>query len=126
MQRAGVPLARSMAIGCDLRRLPFAILGAVLDTLPPIPDTDLLSAQEAGERLREVVEGFFFWKRRTEDRKARRTAARQKSAWVGQDNAGAPMGVRYHLQQIGPAPPVKAPESHGNPGKFHTAVWGLV
>jgi hypothetical protein len=49
-----------MAIGCDLRRLRVVILGAVLDTLPPIPDSALPLAQEGSERLREIVEGFFF------------------------------------------------------------------
>jgi hypothetical protein len=47
-----------------------AILGAVLDTLPPSPSTALLSAQKASERLREIVEGFFFRRLRAEDGKA--------------------------------------------------------
>jgi len=37
-----------------------------LDVLPPSPNTALLSAQEAKERLREIVGGFFFWRLRTE------------------------------------------------------------
>jgi hypothetical protein len=32
-----------------------------LETLPPSPNTALLPAQEAKDRLREIVEGFFFW-----------------------------------------------------------------
>jgi hypothetical protein len=40
-----------------------------LDTIEPIPSTTLLSAQEAKERLREIVEGFFF-RRLREDGKA--------------------------------------------------------
>jgi hypothetical protein len=32
----------------------------VLDTLPTTPNTALLWAQEAKDRLREIVEGFFF------------------------------------------------------------------
>jgi hypothetical protein len=40
-----------------------------LDTLEPVPDTTLLSAQEAKDRLREIVEGFFFRRLRTEDGK---------------------------------------------------------
>jgi hypothetical protein len=42
--------------------------GAVLDTLPSTPSTALLSTQEAKDRLREIVEGFFFRRLRTEDR----------------------------------------------------------
>jgi hypothetical protein len=42
---------------------------AALDTLEPIPSTTLLSAQEAKDRLREIVEGFFFRRLRTEDGK---------------------------------------------------------
>ena len=40
-----------------------------MDTLEPIPSTTLLLAQEAKERLREIVEGFFFRRLRTEDGK---------------------------------------------------------
>ena len=40
---------------------------AALDTLEPIPSTTLLSAQEAKDRLREIIEGFFFQRLRTED-----------------------------------------------------------
>jgi hypothetical protein len=51
-----------MAIGArPCRHLP--ILGVVLDASPPAPSTTLLSAQEAKERLREIVEGFFFRRR---------------------------------------------------------------
>ena len=45
------------------------VLGAVLDTLPPGPSTPLLSAQEAKDRLREIVEGFFFRRFRSGDGK---------------------------------------------------------
>ena len=34
--------------------------GVALDTLEPLPSTAVLSAQEAKDRLREIVEGFFF------------------------------------------------------------------
>ena len=37
-----------------------------MDTIEPIPSTTLLSAQEAKDRLREIVEGFFFRRRRRE------------------------------------------------------------
>jgi hypothetical protein len=38
-----------------------------LDTSEPIPCTTLLSAQEAKDRLREIVEGFFFRRLRAGD-----------------------------------------------------------
>ena len=37
-----------------------------MDILPPSPSTTLLSAHEAKERLREIVEAFFFRQLRTE------------------------------------------------------------
>jgi hypothetical protein len=39
---------------------------AVLDASSPPPSPDLLSAEEAKEKLREIVEGFFFRRLRTE------------------------------------------------------------
>jgi hypothetical protein len=50
--------------------LPRRRRGAVSDALSPTPSTTLLSAQEAKDRLREIVEGFFFRRLRSEDRKA--------------------------------------------------------
>jgi len=44
----------------------FAIPRAALDTLSPTPSPTLLSTQEAKERLREIVEGFFFQRLRIE------------------------------------------------------------
>jgi hypothetical protein len=40
---------------------------AALDTFEPIPSTTLLLAQEAKERLRGIVEGFFFRRLKGED-----------------------------------------------------------
>jgi hypothetical protein len=45
-----------------------------LDTVPPSPNSALLSAEEAGERLREIVEGFFLVRLRTEDGKRLRAS----------------------------------------------------
>ena len=42
-------------------------LRAFLDASQETPSTALLSAQEAKDRLREIVEGFFFERLRTED-----------------------------------------------------------
>jgi hypothetical protein len=33
----------------------------------PTDNTTLLSAEKAKQRLREIVEGFFFWRLKTED-----------------------------------------------------------
>jgi hypothetical protein len=38
---------------------------------PPTPGTTLLSAHEAKERLRDIVEGFFFQRLKTEGGKGR-------------------------------------------------------
>lgn len=54
----------------------------VLDAFEPTPNTALLSAEEAKDRLREIVKGFFFRRLRTEDGKR-----------VGRDTA-APFGLR--------------------------------
>jgi hypothetical protein len=69
MHSAGVPAVYPTAIG-RARILsgpspPSAHLGRVAAS----PNIDLLSAQEAKERLREIVEGFFFRRLRTEDGK---------------------------------------------------------
>ena len=40
-----------------------------MDTLEPPPTSVLLSAEEAKDRLREIVEGFFFRRLRSEDGK---------------------------------------------------------
>jgi hypothetical protein len=60
--RFGPPLAV-----VRLFRRHAAGLWAALDTLEPIPKTTLLSAQEAKERLREIVERFFFRRLKGED-----------------------------------------------------------
>ena len=58
-----------------------------MGTFPPSPDTELLSAEEAKARLREIVEGFFFRRLTTEDGKAIRPIGRQKSAWAARNEA---------------------------------------
>jgi hypothetical protein len=56
---------------------------AALDVLPSSPNTALLSAQEASERLREIVEGFFFRQLRTEDgKRIRRLLVKSPRDWV--------------------------------------------
>jgi hypothetical protein len=75
--------------------------------LPPTASTTLLSAQEAKERMREIVEGFFVRRLRTEDGK----------------RVGRLLALETpHLRQNGPAPQANAPKRGRNPRKFHTAV----
>jgi hypothetical protein len=69
-----------------------------LDALQRTPSTVLLSAQEAKDRLREIVEGFFFWRLRTED------------------------GKRIGRLLV----KIRAAESGRNPEKFQTPVWDTI
>ena len=63
--RSASPIATERRISLSPRDPP-----ASLDTFPPSPDAELLSAEEAKARLREIVEGFFFRRLTTEDGKA--------------------------------------------------------
>jgi hypothetical protein len=64
-----MPISARPLRRCGLFRRHAGGLRAALDTIEPIPSTTLLSAQEAKDRLREIVEGFFFRRLRTEDEK---------------------------------------------------------
>ena len=63
MPASAPPLAVRPRNIADTLRHPWA----ALDTLPPTPSTALLSAGDASERLREIVEGFFFRRLRAGD-----------------------------------------------------------
>jgi hypothetical protein len=63
-----------------------------LDTLPPSPNPGLLSPQEAKERLREIVEAFFFRKLRAEDGKR-----------IGRLLVNSPLGLGKTTQGLWPA-----------------------
>jgi len=45
-----------------LRTSPHHARPTALEQRPPQPRTSLLSALEAKDRLREILEGFFFWR----------------------------------------------------------------
>jgi hypothetical protein len=75
-----------------------------LDTLKPLANTALLSAQEAKERLREIVEGFFFWRHHEQGQPSARHLLVKTSRPV---IAGAIQTL--HLRQIGLAPQLTAP-----------------
>jgi hypothetical protein len=66
-----------------------------LDTLEPIPSTALLSAGEASERLREIVEGFFFWRLKTEAGKAIRRLLIKSPPGLGKTRQAIEWAIRY-------------------------------
>jgi hypothetical protein len=69
--------------------------GVVLDASPPAPSTVLLSAQEAKEQLREIVEGFFFRRLRTEDGKRIRRLLVKSPPGLGKTREAIHWAIRY-------------------------------
>ena len=65
----GRPSVRVMAMERAAASSSSRSPGAALDTLVPSSTPTLLSAQEAKERLRKIVEGFFFRRLKAEDGK---------------------------------------------------------
>jgi hypothetical protein len=72
-----------------------------LDTLEPLPDTALLSAQEAKDRLREIVEGFFFRRLRTEDSKTIRRLLVKSPPGLGKTREAIEWAIAYQTEQAG-------------------------
>jgi hypothetical protein len=72
-----------------------------LDGLPPTPSTPLLSAREAKERLREIVEGFFFRKLRTEDGKRVGRLLVKSPPGLGKTTQAVELAIRYQAEQEG-------------------------
>jgi hypothetical protein len=66
-----------------------------LDALPPTPSTTLLSAQEARERLREIVEEFFFRRLRTEDGKRIRRLLVKSPLGLGKTRQAIEWAIGY-------------------------------
>jgi hypothetical protein len=62
------------------------------------PSTTLLSASEASERLREIVEGFFFRRLRTEDGKRIRRLLVKSPPGLGKTQA-IKWTIRYRAEQ---------------------------
>jgi hypothetical protein len=77
-----------------------AVLGAVLDTLPP-SSTALLSRQEADLKLREVVEGFFSQRLRTDDGKRIRRLLVKSPPGLGKTTKAIEYAIRYQEEQDG-------------------------
>ncbi len=74
---------------------------AVLDTLPPIPSTTLLSAQEAKDRLREIVEGFFFRRLTAGDGKRVGRLLVKSPPGLGKTREAIHWAIRYQAEQEG-------------------------
>jgi hypothetical protein len=68
---------------------------AVLDALQPTPSTALLSAGEAKEKLREIVEGFFFRRLRTEDGKRISRLLVKSPPGLGKTREAIEWAIRY-------------------------------
>ena len=84
-------------MGTGLRR-QHAFTGPYLDTLPPSPSSALLSAKEAKERLREIVEGFFF--RRLSPERVGRLLVKSPPG-LGKTRQAIHWAIRYQAEQDG-------------------------
>jgi hypothetical protein len=65
---------------------------AVFPPMLPAPSTTLLSAQEAKERLRAIVEGFFFRRRNDQGQAPASASPSEKPARSREDERGYPLG----------------------------------
>jgi hypothetical protein len=72
-----------------------------LDALEQIPNPALLSAQEAKERLREIVEGFFFRRLRTEDGKRIERLLVKSPPGLGKTREAIEWAIAYQTDQAG-------------------------
>jgi hypothetical protein len=69
-----------------------------LDILAPTPNIPLLSAQEAKERMREIVEGFFFRRLRAQDGKPTQHLLVKSPPGLGKMRQAIHWAIRYHLR----------------------------
>jgi hypothetical protein len=82
--------------------------------MPPTPSIPLLSAQQAKQKLREIVEGFFFRRRNDQGQAPARHLLVRSPPGLGK--------TRGAMRKIGSAPQIRAPKSGRNPGEFQTVV----
>jgi hypothetical protein len=75
-----------------------------LDTLEPPPTTVLLSAEEAKERLRKIVEGFFFRRLKGEDGRHIRRLLVKSPPGLGKTREAIDWAVTYQAEQQGKGP----------------------
>ena len=73
----------------------------VLDTFEPRPSTTLLSAEEAKERLREIIEGFFFRRRRRDGEPLPRHLLVRSPPGLGKTKEAMEWATRYQTEQEG-------------------------
>jgi len=74
---------------------------AALDTLSPSPSSALLSAQEATELLREIVERFFFRRLGTRDRKRVGRLLLKNRPGLGKTREAIHWAIRHQAEQQG-------------------------
>jgi hypothetical protein len=86
---------------CGLLRRQAARSRDALDTLTPTLAISLLSAQEAGDRLREIVEGFFFRRRRGEGQPPARHLLVRSPPGLGKTKEAMEWATRYQTEQEG-------------------------
>jgi len=75
--------------------------GPPLDALQRTPSTVLLSAQEAKDRLREIVEGFFFRRLKGEDGKRIGRLLVKSPPGLGKTRQAIEWAIRYQADQVG-------------------------
>src|SRR6202043_3520387 len=83
--------------------------GAALDTLPPTLSPALLSAEEAKKELRDIVEGFFFRRLRTEDGKRIGRLLVKSPPGLGKTREAIKWAIRYQAEQEAAAKSAGAP-----------------
>jgi hypothetical protein len=71
---------------------------AALDTLAPTPNIPLLSAHEAKEKLREIIEGFFFRRRNDQGQAPARHVLVRSPPGLGKIREAIHWAIRYHLR----------------------------
>jgi hypothetical protein len=74
---------------------------AALDASQPPSNTNLLSAQEAEDRLREIVEGFFLGRLRTEDGKRIERLFVKSPPGLGKTWQAIEWAIQYQAEQEG-------------------------
>jgi hypothetical protein len=77
---------------------------AVLDASSPAPSPDLLSPEEAKEKLRELVEGFFFRRLKGEDGRHIRRLLVKSPPGLGKTREAIEWAIRYRDEQEGKGP----------------------
>jgi hypothetical protein len=70
-----------------------------LDALQPPPGPALLSAQEAKERLREIIEGFFFRRRNEQGQPPGRHLLVRSPPGLGKTRQAMEWATRYQCEQ---------------------------